>query len=186
MGVEVTVINQFTQFEWLAKGLTAQSLDFTRAGHSTGSKPIDFQDRLGAIAKMKTQLEKSITALIIFNGKSESDYDYIRNHLAHIMMNAADKDKKREPEQIAIYHLSWLVARMVIDFTLNPELEKNFTSMGRLYYAGIPANKMSVDVYRMTWKPYEKLMQTALEEAIQEAEETIREYRKDTYKELQS
>ncbi|ETR24752.1 hypothetical protein, partial [Acinetobacter baumannii] len=75
MGVEVTVINQFTQFEWLAKGLTAQSLDFIRAGHSTGSKPIDFQDRLGAIAKMKTQLEKSITALIIFNGKSESDYD---------------------------------------------------------------------------------------------------------------
>ncbi|HEO1801302.1 TPA: hypothetical protein VAM19_002409 [Acinetobacter baumannii] len=186
MGVDVTVINQFTQFEWLAKGLTAQSLDFIRAGHSTGSKPIDFQDRLGAIAKMKTQLEKSITALIIFNGKSESDYDYIRNYLAHIMMNEAEKDKKREPEHIAIYHLSWLVARMVIDFTLNPELEKNFTSMGRLYYAGIPANKMSVDVYRMTWKPYEKMMQLALEQAIQDAEETIRQYRKDTYKELQS
>lgn len=75
---------------------------------------------------------------------------------------------------------------MVIDFTLNPELEKNFTSMGRLYYAGIPANKMSVDVYRMTWKTYEKMMQAALEQAIQDAEETIRQYRKDTYKELQS
>lgn len=81
--------------------------------------------------------------------------------------------------------MAWLIARMVIDFSLNPDLEKNFTAQGRLYYAGITAYKMSADVYRMTWKPYEKLMQLALESAIAEADDTIREYRKETYKELQ-
>ncbi|RSO48428.1 hypothetical protein [Acinetobacter pittii] len=186
MQIDNTVLNQYAQFQWLARGLTAQSLDFTKVGHSSGNDSINYQDRLGAIAKMKSQLAKSVTALIIFDGKSESDYEYIRNHLAQLMLNEAAKDKKREPEHIALYHLAWLMARMIIDFSFSPELEKNFTAQGRLYYAGIAASKMSVDVYRMTWKPYEKLMQMALETALSEAEETIREYRKNTYKELQS
>ena len=93
---------------------------------------MDYQDRLGAIASMETQLEKSITSLIIYGEHAKSDYEFIRNHLAKIMMNGAYEDKKREPEHIAIYHLSWLVARMVIDFSIDPELEGNFTTQGRV------------------------------------------------------
>jgi len=185
MNIDISIMNQFTQFQWLCRGLTAQSLDFSRVGHTRSKDSINYQDRLGAIAKMETQLAKSVTSLIIYDGKSEDDYKFIRNHLALIMLNESKKDKKREPEYIATHHLAWLIARMVIDFSLNPELEKNFTAQGRLYYAGITAYKMSADVYRMTWRPYEKLMQLALESAIAEAEDTIREYRKNTYKELQ-
>lgn len=176
---------KFAAFEWLTQGLGAKSPQYGNEGHSTGEKPIDYQDRLGAIAAMKSQLAKSVTSLIIYDGKSESDYEYVRNHLAKIMADGAYKDKRKEPEHIAIYHLSWLVAQMVIEFSLNPLLEGDFTAQGRLVHvAKIDREKMSANVYRLTWKPYENLMAIALEIAIKEAEEVIIEYKKNTYKEV--
>ncbi|MCW8041293.1 hypothetical protein [Acinetobacter entericus] len=175
---------KFEHFEWLTKGITAKSPQFGDEGHSTGEKPIDYQDRLGAIAAMNSQLAKSITSVIIYGESSKGDYEFVRNHLAKIMMNSAHQDKKREPEQIAIYHLSWLVARMVMDFAVNPELEGFYTAAGRLHYAGIKSHQMTLNAYRFTWKPYENLMVIALEMAIKEASEAIEKYRKNTFKEL--
>ena len=173
---------KFEQFEWLTKGITAKSPQFGDEGHSTGAKSLDYQDRLGAIASMGTQLEKSITSVIVFGESSKSDYEFVRNHLAKIMMNEAMKDKKREPEHIAIYHLSWLIARMVIDFALDPNLEGNFTAQGRLYYAGVRGHQMSVEQYRKTWKPYENMMVIALETSIKCAAVSVDVYKKMTYK----
>lgn len=115
-----------------------------------------------------------------------SDYEFMRNHLAKIMMDAAYKDKKREPEQIAIYHLSWLMARKVIDFAINPRLEDYHTAAGHLYYAGVGEHQMTVNVYRLTWKPYENLMTIALEMAIKEASDAIERYRLNTYKDAEN
>ena len=176
---------KFEKFEWLTHGITASSPNFKPVVHGTGEKPLNYEDRLGAIASMDTQLAKSVTSLIVFGHKSESDYEYVRNHLAQIMLANAQKDKKREPEYIAMYHLAWLVARMVIDFSLDPSLEADYTAQGRLGYAGFK-NKMSVDTYRMAWKPYERLMTIAIESAIDEAAKAIEIYRKNTYKELKA
>lgn len=173
---------KFEQFEWLTKGITAKSPVFSDEPHGTGSKALDYQDRLGAIASMDSQLAKSITSVIIYGDSSKSDYEFVRNHLAKIMMNEAYNDKKREPEQIAIYHLAWLVARKVIDFSLDPSLEDNFTAQGRLYYAGIKSHQITVDSYRKTWKQYENLMVIALEVSIKEAIDSIEKYRKQTQK----
>ncbi|MDR2060926.1 MAG: hypothetical protein LBQ29_05960 [Acinetobacter sp.] len=175
---------KFEKFEWLAHGLTASSPNFELCVRGTGEKPLDYQDRLGAIASMDTQLAKSVTALIVFEGKAQSDYEYVRQHLANILITNAIKDKKREPERIAMFHLAWLVARMVLDFALDPELEENYTAKGRLTYAGIRSYQMSVDRYRMTWKSYEKLMILAIESAISEAAKSIDDYKKNTYKEV--
>ena len=180
------VAEKFEKFGWLAVGITAKSPQFGDEGHSTGAKPLDYQDRLGAIASMDTQLEKSVASLIIYGEMAKSDYEYIRNHLAKIMMNGAVQDKKREPEHIAIYHLSWLVARMVITFSMNPELEDDYTAKGRLSYMGIRSSQMSVDQYRKTWKQYENLMVLALESAIDSASKAIDLYKKNTYKELKA
>ncbi|NHB57007.1 hypothetical protein G9F32_03030 [Acinetobacter sp. 194] len=180
------VAEKFEQFEWLTKGITAKSPQFGDEGHSTGAKPLDYQDRLGAIASMETQLYKSVTSVIIYGESAHSDYEYIRNHLARIMMNGAMNDKKREPEGIAIYHLSYLIARMVMDFAMNPELENNFTAQGRLYYAGIRMHQMTTEQYRKTWKPYENMMIIALETSIKCASEAIEKYKKNTYKEVKS
>lgn len=180
------VAEKFEQFEWLTHGITAKSPVFGQEGHSTGEKPLDYQDRLGAIASMDTQLAKSVTALIIYEGKSESDYEYVRNHLAKIMLANATEDKKREPEHIAMYHLAWQIARMVMDFALDPQLEQNFTAQGRLYYAGIKSHQMSSNVYRLTWKAYENLMVMAIESAIDEASKAIELYKKNTYKEMKA
>ncbi|WP_180175831.1 hypothetical protein [Acinetobacter sp. YH12025] len=177
---------KFEPFEWLTKGITAKSPNFEPQALGTGEKPLNYEDRLGAIASMETQLAKSVTALIVFDGKCESDYEYVRNHLVKIMLVNAKDDKKREPEHITMNHLAYLVARMVIDFALNPELEGNFTAQGRLYYAGINSMQMGADGYRMTWKKYENLMSLALESAIDEASKAIKKYKKNTYKELKA
>ncbi|MDH1725027.1 hypothetical protein N5E37_02295 [Acinetobacter johnsonii] len=185
--MNAVMTEKFKNFEWLAQGITAKSPIFGREGQSTGEKPIDYQDRLGAIAAMGSQLAKSVASVIIFGECSMGDYEYIRNHLAKIMMDAAYVDKKREPEQIAIYHLSWLVAKMVIVFALNPDYENNFTSKGRLeVVAGISTIQMPANIYRQTWKPYENLMVIALEMAIKEASEAIDKYRRATYKEFEA
>ncbi|TCB50983.1 hypothetical protein E0H80_06345 [Acinetobacter sp. ANC 4779] len=180
------VAEKFEQFEWLTHGITAKSPNFEPNIHGTGEKALDYQDRLGAIASMDTQLAKSVTALIVFDGKCESDYEYVRNHLAKIMLANATEDKKREPEHIAMYHLAWQIARMVIDFALDPDLEDNYTAKGRLAYVGIGGNQMGVDTYRMTWKGYEKLMVLAIESAIGEASKAIEMYKKNTYKEMRA
>lgn len=175
------VAEKFEPFEWLTKGITAKSPQFGDEGHSTGEKPLDYQDRLGAIASMDTQLEKSVTSLIVFGEQSKGDYEFIRNHLARIMMDGAKDDKRREPNGIAIYHLAWQIAGMVIDFSMNPDLADNFTEKGRLYYAGLKDGQMGVDAYRFTWKSYEKLMILALEISIKCAGELVQKYKKQTY-----
>ena len=181
------VAEKFEQFEWLTKGITAKSPQFGDEGHSTGVKPLDYQDRLGAIASMDTQLEKSVTSLIVYGERAKSDYEYIRNHLAKIMMNGAHDDKRREPDHIAIYHLSWLVAGMVIAFAMDPEHEGNFTAKGRLHLAaGVKSYQMSLNTYRLTWKQYENMMVIALETSIKCAAEAVEKYRKNTYKELKA
>ena len=178
------VAEKFEQFEWLTKGITAKSPQFGDEGHSTGAKPLDYQDRLGAIASMDTQLEKSVASLIIYGEMAKSDYEYIRNHLAKIMMNGAVQDKKREPEHIALYHLSWLMAGMVITFAMNPEIEDNFTKKGRLeMVAGIKSYQMTLKAYDSTWRQYENMMVIALETSIKGASDAIEKYKKDTYKE---
>ena len=90
------------------------------------------------------------------------------------------RDGKREPEKIKIRELADLIARMVIDFALDPTLENNFTAQGRLYYAGIRSWQMTLKAYDRTWKQYEKLMILALESSIDCASKAIDKYRKNT------
>ncbi|MEQ1411446.1 hypothetical protein [Acinetobacter indicus] len=184
--MNAAVAEKFEQFEWLTRGITAKSPNFEPTVRGTGEQPLNYEDRLGAIASMETQLAKSVTALIVFDGKCESDYEYVRNHLVNIMLNNAAEDKKREPEHITMNHLAYLIARMVIDFALDPQLEGNFTAQGRLYYAGINSHQMTTNVYRLTWKPYENLMSMAIESAIDEASKAIEKYKKNTYKEMKA
>ncbi|WP_010116668.1 hypothetical protein [Acinetobacter sp. P8-3-8] len=180
------VAEKFEPFEWLTHGITAKSPQFGDEAHGTGEKPLDYQDRLGAIASMETQLEKSVTSLIIYGENAKSDYEFIRNHLAKIMMNGAYEDKRREPEHIAIYHLSWLVAGMVIAFAMDPEHESNFTAKGRLHLAaGVRSYQMTLKAYDRTWKQYENMMIIALETSIKCAAEAVEKYRKNTYKEFE-
>lgn len=177
-------VEKFKNFEWLMKGITAKSPSFGDESHGTGEKPLDYQDRLGAIAKMETQLEKAVTSVIIYGASSKADYEFLRTHLANIMVCEAKEDNRRDPDGIPIHHLAWQIAGMVIDFSLNPALEENFTAKGRLYYAGIKESQMGVDVYRVSWKQYEKTMQLCIELQIKHASDAIEKYRRQTLKEL--
>ena len=180
IGMNVVMAEKFEQFEWLTHGITAKSPNFEPQAHGTGEKPLNYEDRLGAIASMETQLEKSITSIIVFGEKSEIDYRYIQAHLAAILDTNARLNGNREPEKIKIRELADLIARMVIDFTLDATLENNFTAQGRLYYAGIRSWQMTLKAYDRTWKQYEKLMILALESSIDSASKAIDKYRKNT------
>ena len=68
-GIGMNAVDKFEQFEWLTHGITAKSPNFEPQAHGTGEKPLNYEDRLGAIASMETQLAKSVTALIVFDGK---------------------------------------------------------------------------------------------------------------------
>ena len=170
------------KFEWLMQGLSLRSPNLEPFVRGTGGRVLNYEDRLGAIASMQSQLAKSVTALIVFEHKSKQDYDDVRQHLAKVFIEQAVRDKKREPERIAMFHLAELVSRMVLDFVLDPDLEENYTAKGRLAYAGINRHQMSVDCYRKTWKGYEIQMINLLETAISEAEVAIEKYRRNTYK----
>lgn len=174
-------VAKFEKFEWLMQGLSLCSPNLEPFVRGTGERTLSYEDRLGVIASMQNQLAKSVTALIVFEHKGKQDYDDICQHLAKVFIEQAVRDKKREPERIAMHHLAGLIARMVLDFVLEPDLEENYTAKGRLAYAGISRHQMSVDCYRKTWKCYEIKLINVLETAIQEAEIAIEKYRRDTY-----
>ncbi|OTU09729.1 hypothetical protein CAT65_14545 [Acinetobacter pittii] len=179
--------SRFQIFEWFVSGASLKSPSYGAANvRCTDGRSIDFQDKLGVVAAMGDQLTKSVAMVILSEGKSQQDYEYVRNHLAKIMMDGAKKDKRREPEGIAIYHLAWLIARIVIDYALDPELESGHKDPGRLVYAGIRSFQMNPDVYRQTWKRYEKLMVTALEEEIKKATKIARRYKEETLNEVRN
>lgn len=186
MNIGSVALEKFSNFEWLMFGITAKAANYEPSVHGTGEKPLDYQDRLGAIASMDSQLAKSVTSVVVFDGKCKEDYEIVRKHLADIMIKNATQDKKRQPEQIKIEHLAYLIARMVIDFALDPDLEDNYTAKGRLHYAGINSMQMTAENYRKTWKPYENLMTLAIESAIDEADKAIEKYKKNTYKEMRA
>ncbi|NHC02346.1 hypothetical protein G9F31_00920 [Acinetobacter sp. 187] len=176
------VAEKFEQFEWLTKGITAKSPQFGDEGHSTGAKPLDYQDRLGAIGKMETQLEKSVTSVIIYGEQSKGDFEFIQNHLARIMIVNAGADGKKNPKTIDLEVMASKVAWGVMMFSFFPEMERKFTAYGRLCYMGLEKH-MSEDAYRMSWKRYENLMVLALESAIDSAAKVVEKYKKDTFKE---
>lgn len=181
------VADKFEQFEWLTHGITAKSPQFSDEVRGTGERPLDYQDRLGAIASMETQLEKSVTSVIVFGEKSKGDFDFIQEHLANILIENAKEDKRREPENISIEKIAKKVSWMVLMFALDPEHESNFTAKGRVHLAaGIKTTELSLKAYDRTWKQYENMMIIAIETSIKCAAKAIEKYRKNTYKEFEA
>ena len=114
---------------------------------------MDYQDRLGAIASMETQLEKSITSVIVFGESSKGDFEFIQDHLANIMITNALSDNRREPDFITISDLAKKVSWMVLMFGLDPDHEANFTAKGRLHLAaGVKTIELTLKAYNRTWK----------------------------------
>jgi len=178
-------VEKFKNFEWLTHGLTASSPSIEPVVRGTGEKPLNYQDRLGAIASMETQLEKAVASVIIFGEKSKGDFEYVLSHLAQIMIMGAHNDKRLKPKNISVTKLAEKVAWMVVLFSMKPEIEDNFTAKGRLHLAaGVKESEMTLKAYDGTWKQYEKLMVLAIESAIDSASEAIVKYKKNTFKEM--
>ncbi len=113
----------------------------------------------------------------MFGGIRRSLNIYMYKSIWLISWFAQLKRKNQKPNIIGLEKLAELIARLVLDFEIDPNLNDVFTSKGRLYYAGIAAHHLTYDAYRKTWKDYEKLMEVALVNARWEIENGIGEYR---------
>ncbi|WP_227513576.1 hypothetical protein [Acinetobacter venetianus] len=170
--------DQISNIEWLGKQMRAKTANFEICTQDTNLEPITWEDRCGAFAKMETQQAKALAALHVWGHKEKNAYELLINYLANIMFNQAQLDGKSDPKHISLKDLSLLIARMILEFALDENLETNFTAKGRLYFAGIGEDRLSYDAYRKTWLKYESEMQLAIYSARWEVETCIEKYRK--------
>lgn len=170
--------DQVSNIEWLGKQMRAKTANFEMCTQDTNLEPIRWEDRCGVYAMMGTQQAKALAALYVWGHKEKNAYKFLINFLANIMFNQAQLDGKGEPKNISLKDLSLLVARMILEFALDENLETNFTAKGRLYFAGIGEDRLSYDAYRKSWLKYESEMQLAIYSVRWEVESSIEKYRK--------
>ena len=69
----MNAVDKFEQFEWLTHGITAKSPNFEPQARSTGEKPLNYEDRLGAIATNYRHIKTGNSyALIVVANKGSS------------------------------------------------------------------------------------------------------------------
>ncbi|UOB51286.1 hypothetical protein [Acinetobacter junii] len=169
---------KLSNIEWLGQYLRAKTPNYeqTVSGGSNDTVAA-WEIRCSAFASIETDLAKALAALYVWGHKDKEAYMFVQIHLAKIVVKEAES-KGQKPNVISLESLAKLMARLVIDFEIEPTLNDVFTSKGRLYYAGISTHQMTYDAYRKTWKDYESLMDLAIVSARWEIDTAISKYRK--------
>jgi hypothetical protein len=168
---------KLTNIEWLGQHLRAKTPNYEQSGSGgTNDEVPAWEVRCSAFSAIETDLAKALAALYVWGYKDKTSYKFVLNHLATIVVKEA-KVKGQKPNVISLDALAELMARLVLDFELEPALNDVFTSKGRLYYAGISAHQLTYDAYRKTWKGYESLMELAIVSAKWEIENALNIYR---------
>lgn len=170
-------IEKISNIEWLGQHMRTKTPNYEQVCSSNTVDVAAWEVRCAAFENIETRLAKALASVYVWGQKAQSEYLYVQEHLANIMIRAA-VEKHQKPNIISLEKLAELIARLVLDFEIEPNLNDFFTSKGRLYYAGIAAHHLTYDAYRKTWKDYEKLMEVALVNARWEIENGVNEYRK--------
>ncbi len=169
---------KISNIEWLGQFLRAKTPNYEQAGSGGSDSTVAaWQIRCSAFAAIETDLAKALAGLYVWGFKDKAAYEFVLSHLAEIVIRAA-KNKGQKPNVISLESLARLMARLVLDFEIEPALNDVFTSKGRLYYAGISAHQLTYDAYRKTWKDYESLMELAIVNAQWEINNAVSKYRK--------
>lgn len=169
-------MSKLTNLEWLGQHMRAKTPNYEQVGSNSSDEVSAWEIRCAAFENIDTQLAKALATVYVWGHKAQREYLFVQEHLAKIMVRTAE-EKKQKPNIIPLEKLAELVARLVLDFEIDPSLNEVFTSKGRLYYAGIASHHLTYDAYRKTWKEYEKLMEVALVNARWEIENGVSEYR---------
>lgn len=173
---------KLSNIEWLGQHLRAKTPNYEQTGSGSSDDTVAaWEIRCSAFAAIETDLAKALAALYVWGHKDKEAYKFVQSHLAGIVVKEAES-KGQKPNVISLESLAKLMARLVIDFEIEPTLNDVFTSKGRLYYAGISAHQMTYDAYRKTWKAYESLMELAIVSARWEIEKGIEIYKKNLKK----
>lgn len=169
---------KLSNIEWLGQYLRAKTPNYEQTGSGGSDDTVAaWEIRCSAFVAIETDLAKALAAIYVWGHKDKAAYEYVQSHLAAIVVKEAES-KGQKPNVISLKSLAKLMARLVIDFEIEPTLNDVFTSKGRLYYAGISAHQMTYDAYRKTWKGYESLMELAIVSARWEIDTAISNYRK--------
>lgn len=156
--------------------MCAKTPNYEQINSSSTDDVAAWEVRCAAFENIDTPLAKALASVYVWGQKAQQEYLYVQEHLTKIMVRAA-VEKEQYPNNVSLEKLAELVALLVLDFEIDPNLNDVFTSKGRLYYAGIAAY-LTYDAYRKTWRDYEKLMEIALVNARWEIENGVGEYRR--------
>jgi len=168
-------MSKLTNLEWLGQHMRAKTPNYEQVCSGSTDDVAAWEVRCAAFENIDTPLAKALATVYVWGYKAQTEYKFVQEHLAKIMERAAE-EKEQHPNNVSLEELAKLVALLVLDFEIDPNLNEVFTSKGRLYYAGIAAH-LTYDAYRKTWKDYEKLMEVALVNARWEIEKGVSEYR---------
>lgn len=177
MNMNVVMTEKLSNLEWLGQHMRAKTPNYEQLYSSNTDDVAAWELRCAAFENIDTPLAKALASVYVWGHKAQREYLFVQEHLANIMLRSAE-EKNQKPNIIGLEKLAELIARLVIDFEIEPSLNEVFTSKGRLYYAGIAAHHLTYDAYRKTWKDYEKLMEIALVNARWEIENGVSEYRR--------
>ena len=170
---------KLSNIEWLGQYQRAKTANYEQTGSGGSDDTVAaWEIRCSAFAAIETDLAKALAAIYVWGYKDKEAYKFVQSHLAEIVVKEAES-KGQKPNVTSLESLAKLMARLVIDFEIEPTLNDVFTSKGRLYYAGISAHQMTYDAYRKTWKGYESLMELAIVSARWEIDTAISKYRND-------
>lgn len=175
--MKMKTTEKLSNLEWLGQHMRVKTPNYEQLFSSSIDDVAAWEVRCAAFENIDTPLAKALASVYVWGHKAKQEYLFVQKHLAKIMVRAAD-EKDQKPNIIPLEKLAEMVARLVLDFEIDPNLNEVFTSKGRMYYAGIAAHYLTYDAYRKTWKDYEKLMDVALVNARWEIENGIGEYRR--------
>lgn len=179
--MNAAVAQREDNFEWLGKEMRAKSMTYEVSVRATGEKPIGWEDKAGAFAKMDDELQKDL-AYIIATGDfadNKAAYKRVIVFLTKSILAVASNEKKYKKDKLPM--ICRKIAEMELFFFLYDFLREDYTLQGKLRFVGL-LEHLEVKTYQNQWQHYGDAIRLMLGEAKGTAYLHIERYRIELYK----
>lgn len=179
--MNAAVAQREDNFEWLGKEMRAKSMTYEVSVRATGEKPIGWEDKAGAFAKMDDDLQKDL-AYIIATGDfadNKAAYKRVVVFLTKSILAVATDEKKYNKDKLPT--ICRKIAEMELFFFLYDFLRDDYTLQGKLRFVGL-LDHIETKTYQNKWQHYGDAIRMMLAEAERAAYSHIGIYRAELYK----
>lgn len=170
-----------SSFEWLGREMRAKTATYEASITATGEKPPSWDEKMGVFGKLENDLQKDLAYILATGDYAENTAERkrVEDYLFKSIFAVADVEKTHKKDKLP--DVCRMIAKMELFFFLYDYLEDDFTLQGRLRMAGL-LREMAVKTYQNSWKHYGDALRMMLDEAKEEADEQIKKYKKELFK----